>query len=323
MKPVQCSAVQICTTALVVVVVGILAPIRKSWNHISLFTTLRRFPADSVACNDDFLQILAIHSWLQFAEDVILLVDDDSGCMRAGISSKIRCVRHHCMNPEFGKPTMGCLFMHGQALGRNEILMYTNPDFVYTGVTDTVQAVAHVLDELVIVGRRISIEPEHICMTTKLINVRQLVNIGGRQGVDPNHAGWAMDYFIFSRHSLPIEHMPPFLVGVWRWDNWLLGETIRLRGVSVVDASSTIMAIHLGNTTTRLQDRTGASYNNLLWKSTLHGGHVIPKPAGLGDIQFSSFFSLRHENHVEIMVNRTAVMLVNGYLAAIDPLHAA
>ena len=253
---------------------------------------------------------------------VVLLVDDDAGCADAQrTSSKVTCVKHSCSDPNYRKPTMACLYSMGEALARNEILMYTNPDFVYTGVSDTVRSTKEAIGDFVIVGRRVSIEPEPLCLQHEISHYDDLIQAGHELGkIDPNHAGWAMDYFIYTRNSLPVGGMPPFLVGVWRWDNWLLAEVVRLQKVHVIDASASIAATHLGTTSTTLKHRVGAGYNNFLWKAALPGGKPIPKPAGLGDMQYSSMFVVRHTTHVELVLNETAVMLVHGY---VQQIHAA
>jgi hypothetical protein len=111
--------------------------------------------------------------------------------------------------------------------------------------------------------------------------------------------------------------MPPFIVGVWRWDNWLFGEVVRLGATHVVDASDTIAATHIGRTSVGLSARSGAKYNNDLWHAALPGNRPIPKPAGLGDMQFAMHFSVRRGGVIQLDYNDTAARLVGEHVEEI------
>ena len=304
--------------AIVTIVIGaIVARHNTAEPRIALFTTLRAYHLKPMSCSEGYFQNIAVASWLEFADQIVLLIDDDSGCEHASrISPKITCRKHSCVHPMYGKPTMACLYAMGEALARYDTLMYTNPDIVYSGVQDTVRTAKERLGQFTIVGRRVGIGAEPLCLQRKISDYKQLIELGHRIGrPDPN--GWAMDYFIYTRNSLPVGAMPPFLVGVWRWDNWLLGEVVRLGKVHVIDASATIAATHLGCTSTAHNNRFGANYSNMLWKATLPGGKPIPRPAGLGAMRYSSMFAVRHATHVELVLNKTAAMLVRGYVQQI------
>lgn len=84
--------------------------------------------------------------------------------------------------------------------------------------------------------------------------------------------------------------MPPFLVGVYRWDNWLLSEIILRTDVTLIDVTTSALAIHQqvsvenGGTQQNHSARLGASYNDALTKNTsgndyklgfIHNAHRI------------------------------------------------
>ena len=196
--------------------------------------------------------------------------------------------------------------------------MYTNPDFVYGGVRETVAAVRQHSGNFVIVGRRVSIDAAPLCRRRSTMRHTEILRLGHELGqVDPEHAGWAMDYFIFTKYSLPLASMPPFIVGVWRWDNWLFGEVVRFGAAHVVDASDTIAATHIGRTSVGLSERSGAKYNNDLWRAALPGNQPIPKPAGLGDMQFATYFSVQHGSMPYLVYKDTAALLVGQHVEEI------
>jgi hypothetical protein len=127
--------------------------------RLALVSTLREYEPSPPPCSTGHLQNLAIDAWLELADEVILLLDDGAGCAAARTRSpKITCLQHHCQNLEYDKPSMPCLFSSGEAISRSDIIMYTNPDFVYGGVRETVAAVRQHSGNFVIVGRRVSID---------------------------------------------------------------------------------------------------------------------------------------------------------------------
>ena len=74
--------------------------------------------------------------------------------------------------------------------------------------------------------------------------------------------------------------MPPFLVGVYRWDSFAVAQAILSPSIAVVDATAAVMAMHLQRATAgeppQHRQRRGASYNdrlvhNLIGKRYLMG----------------------------------------------------
>lgn len=66
--------------------------------------------------------------------------------------------------------------------------------------------------------------------------------------------------------------LPPFLAGVYRWDNWLLSQAILDDSVTVIDMTSSVLFVHQESGREKQKDRIGATYNDALVKS-LSGSH--------------------------------------------------
>lgn len=54
-----------------------------------------------------------------------------------------------------------------------------------------------------------------------------------------------MDYFIHTKNLWNIIQMPDFVVGVFRWDTYLMSEAVRSPLVDVIDATEAIYAVHM------------------------------------------------------------------------------
>lgn len=67
--------------------------------------------------------------------------------------------------------------------------------------------------------------------------------------------------------------MPAFLVGVYRWDNWLLSEIILRTNITLIDVTESVLAIHQqpreepGAKSQNHSARLGAVYNDILTKN--------------------------------------------------------
>ena len=52
---------------------------------------------------------------------------------------------------------------------------------------------------------------------------------------------WWIDYFLYTKGLF--KNIPPFFVGCWRWDNWMINKALSA-GASVIDATRVVTAIH-------------------------------------------------------------------------------
>jgi hypothetical protein len=213
------------------------------------------------------------------------------------------------------KPTMPCLLQTGEALARNKVVMFTNPDILFSGVRQTLAAAVEAHGSFVVVGGRQDVNASDLC---ERFHVRTHTNLLRLAHMGTPHTKWAMDYYLFTKSSLPFASMPPFLIGNWRWDNWLLDATLRYTRVAVIDATATILALHLKTSSIGLSDRTGAEYNNRIWLADNGGRTPDPAPAGLGEMQYAHHFTVLRAGHVAILGNDTAQSIVQAHASRSD-----
>lgn len=278
---------------------------------LTLVTTLKSYRApQSTDCSESHLQQMAILGWLDVSDEVIVLVDEEDCCNELSkISSRVKCHPHNCKHAFWGKPTMPCLLHTGEALASHPVVMFTNPDIVFSGLRETLAAAAAAHGSFLVVGGRTDMD-NTLCEEMSVRTHTDLVHLAH---MGTPHTKWAMDYYMFTKSSLPIASMPPFLIGNWRWDNWLLDATLRYRNVPVIDATATILALHISTTSVALRDRDGAEHNNRMWLADAGGRRPDPAPAGLGEMQFAQYFTVATAGSVEIVGNATAREIVRTY----------
>jgi len=152
------------------------------------------------------------------------------------------------------------------------------------------------------VGRRVDINPIEICGTVETTQERE----NGHPTFEiaqeiVKKFGWlhgdvGVDYFFFPK-PFPIADMPPFLLGVWRWDNFVIVEALRQK-VNLLDLSPTVLAVHLNNGAASSKyhsKRYGAQYNEDLWKSVF--GETSAQFGNIGNTQF---MTASNNNHVTV-----------------------
>ena len=83
------------------------------------------------------------------------------------------------------------------------------------------------------------------------------------------HGEYGIDLFVYRRSVFAALDFPPYLAGVYRWDNWLLSEMILDDSVVVVDASSTQLPLLIFDTVAGAEEQPDPSqqyYNDRITK---------------------------------------------------------
>ena len=120
---------------------------------------------------------------------------------------------------------------------------YANADILFDGeLLRTLLGVLGTYDDLdkrmiLITGRRRNVNVHLLPDATCLACIRKIALGAQLYQTD------AEDYFIFSRAGFPWNDVPEFVVGSPGYDNWLVAKALQW-GVTVVDASRTINAVH-------------------------------------------------------------------------------
>ena len=133
---------------------------------------------------------------------------------------------------------------------------YANSDILFDeSLVTTLLYIARVYKQisygLFMTGRRTNVPIE---MVGGLTSSKQVKDISekGQEG-PPN----AEDYFVVTRGAVDWAQIPDFVIGRPGFDNWLVAKA-RQWGLTVVDASNTVVAVH----------QTGADGNKAAWESS-------------------------------------------------------
>jgi hypothetical protein len=132
--------------------------------------------------------------------------------------------------------------------------VYVNSDIIL--LDDFLPAVRAVpLDVYLMVGRRMDTEIDFSIEFTAgwPQRLRELALAKGRF-----QRPSGMDYFVFTPDG--IRDIPPFAIGRWAWDNWIVHDAIS-RGVKVIDATDAILAIHQNHDYAHIMGREGNLIN--------------------------------------------------------------
>ena len=154
-------------------------------------------------------------------------------------------------------PVLRHMFLHAQETGeRTPFYGYANGDIVFDdSLVSTLRALRHFANfskELLIVGRRTNYKMD----ANETIPTLSEVTRRGRSG--ETFMGTAFDFFISKYEGYPWRAIPDFVVGRIGYDDWLVATAID-RGIPVVDASASLVALH----------QTGTDGDKAGWQSNV------------------------------------------------------
>lgn len=180
----------------------------------------------------------AIRSWraLRPAPRVILM-GDDPGTAEAAAEFGCDHIPEIACN-EFGTPLLKSIFARAHAVCDGGTMIFVNSDIILThDLSDAIALLPP--DNFLLVGRR-----THLIVRDELdvgteagdAALRRRVAAKGVPG-----GPTAIDYFVFP-HGL-FADVPNFAIGRGWWDHWLVTDAAQ-RGVNLIDASSSVLAVH-------------------------------------------------------------------------------
>jgi hypothetical protein len=186
------------------------------------------------------IQRNAIKSWamLRPACQIVLLGDDDGT-----VDMAKECGAQHVPDVarnEFGTPLLDSVFAAAERVATNDVLCYVNADMMLmSDFTAAVTRLAVQKMRFLMIGQRWDVGIDQPWDFDQPDWERHLRAYVCRHGAfrDP----YGPDYFVFPRGLW--QALPPFAVGRFFWDYWLIFRA-RSIGVPVVDATACVMAIH-------------------------------------------------------------------------------
>lgn len=185
------------------------------------------------------IQWNAIQSWIRLEpRPRIILVGNELGT--AEIAAEVGALHvEDVARSEFGTPLVADVFARAESAGRTPFLCYVNADIVLlSDFSAALRRMRHRRDRFLLAGRRwdLLIDERLEFRPGWEFALRRDALIRGRP-----HPATGIDYFVYPRGMWGA--IPPFAIGRFAWDNWLLWRALEL-GVPLVDTSAAVLAIH-------------------------------------------------------------------------------
>ena len=203
--------------------------------------------------------------------NVLLYVESEATCAWLIERPELRglkCFRVPDIHSTYKRPVLPALFDHAHSHASSELIAFmARPAFVHPLLPTIVRNVSVDLPRFMMVTRRTDVtlpsdtlspwtfshfspsfaafvvpqQPSYLSnyrqlMTPYIATLESVFEYGGIYG--KLHGEYGIDLFVYPRSIFSTLDFPPYLAGVYRWDNWLLSEMILDDSVAVVDASS-------------------------------------------------------------------------------------
>jgi len=186
------------------------------------------------------IQRNAIASWTRInPHPHVLLLGNDDGTAEIARELGVQHVPDIERN-RWGTPLVSDIFAQAQKLSNTPHLCYVNSDIMlFDDFMAALLRVAAWSNRFLMVGRRTDTditEPMNFQQSGWAAQVRDLARRTGHLQIARN-----IDYFAFPRGLY--SSVPPFGIGRFWWDNWLVWK-VRSMGAPVVDVSTQVLAIH-------------------------------------------------------------------------------
>ena len=207
---------------------------------LTIFSAPKPFTNPHIAT----IQRNAIQSWTHLGDQVeILLVGDEPGMADAAQDYSLRHLRQVQRN-EQGTPLVSSIFDLACQASESQLLMYTNADMLFLpDLLESARQISRQAENFLAVGQRWDLAISQILDFSPGWDQHLIADVHQRGRC---HGPSGSDFFIFPRSVLTNDHnlkMPDFAIGRAGWDNWMIYHA-RQQGWPVVDASSSIMAVH-------------------------------------------------------------------------------
>jgi hypothetical protein len=185
------------------------------------------------------IQRNAITSWtlLKPKPEIILFADEPGTaeiCQELGLRHVPEVARN-----EYGTPLVNSLFHKAQVAATYRLLCYVNADIILTSrFMEAAVRAATFARPFLMCGRRWDLPVDSPLKFGETWEEELMTRVAREGRLDPSVG---IDYFLFQRQLWG--EIPPFAIGRFFWDNWLLYEA-RRKGAWLIDATEAVWAIH-------------------------------------------------------------------------------
>ena len=221
------------------------------------------------------IQWNALISWAMVvpANQILIYMDTETSCRKIMSQPELiglKCLVVPCWHDVHKRPLLDCIFRVAHEHAETEIIAYVNGDILlHSDVQLLVNQISSWFPDFLIVSRRTdTLVPQHVLdefsSKSSQDQVLELLSLAVTQG--ELHSEFGIDLFAYPKSLFDDLNFPPYLAGVYRWDNWLLSEMILRDHVAVIDATRRGLVVHQEMGKVGHQGRTGAAYNDALAK---------------------------------------------------------
>ena len=250
---------------------------RHKADSFTIVAVLRDFTpaaADSDAMRHAFAYT-ALQSWaaLVLGRNLLIFADSISSCDYVlELVRGARCEVVRCWHEESRRPLLSCVMQALPSLVSTPTVVFVNGEYaVHPSLTPAIAFVASKHASFLMVAARSTVEAQAGVLDAYtaadfLPSVFAHAASKGQRGPPATHTA---DLFVFPLSLLslaPFSSFPPFLAGVYRWDQWLLSTCILDESVTVVDASSAVLVVQQQKPQPSPPSKAGTAYNDQLVK---------------------------------------------------------
>lgn len=202
------------------------------------------------------IQHNAILSWKSLAPSCeIILLGDEQGVAEFAREHRLRHIPKIECN-SFGTPLISSVFDLAKTSASFNRLAYVNADII---LPDNFAAAVDAISfrNYLLIGRRTCVTIDQPIEFENDQWYKYLMHWATETGhLD---SAWGMDYFVFPREMW--DEIPPFAIGRFGWDNWLVYNTL-CRRIPVVDLTRAVTVLHQDH-----DYKTTAGFDPRNWKS--------------------------------------------------------
>lgn len=265
---------------------------------LTLFTTLDSSMENMYVYNN------TLHMWNSFGPHVeLLLFSDDTNVTSyaESLGWKISPILNTACN-DTPTPVLKTMFEYATNTSDSYFYGYANADILFG--LNFIRTLLEISTtklfkerQILITGRRIDIGLENKLIRHKHIRTHEQLDEISRYGLFSY--GYAEDYFITNR-QYSWSRFPNLVVGRPRVDNWLIFSS-RKRGVYVIDASATVIAVHQ-----KTEKRKPKFKSNCNDKMLIHYKNYFKRGIRRGNVECAQY-ETKYNNEGKIFLLRRGV----------------
>ncbi len=185
------------------------------------------------------IQRNAIRSWTLLGQDIrVMLCGEDEGTAQVAAELGVEHVARVARN-QYGTPLLNDLFDQARTRADCTHLCYVNADIIL--MSDFAVAARRALrakKRLLMVGQRTDLDQREAIDFAGEWEGALRADVASRGVL---HRPTGIDYFLYHRDIWG--RLPPFAIGRFSWDNWLIHRARQVQ-VPVIDATPCVMAVH-------------------------------------------------------------------------------